>query len=332
MISSDPIFICDRIKTSAFKPAWWLPGPHAQTLWAVLSFTQKKPITTRQRLELPEGDFVDLDWVNPNLTTPIILILHGLEGSSQSHYARDMLYTLQQLNYRAVLMHFRGCSGHLNRAARYYHSGDTADLQFVVNTLLQQYPETPLGAMGYSLGGNVLLKWLGETGANNPLHCAVAISVPMLLNKSADRMQQGFSRLYQWYLIQQLKRKFREKQRKMELPIDVNTTNIHDFWSFDDKITAPLHGFKSAEDYYQQASSRQYLKSIAIPTLILHAKDDPFTDSSMIPDANALSSTVTLELSATGGHIGFISGAIPFKGKSWLLERIPGFIQEYIKA
>lgn len=315
------------IKSTSFKPAWWLPGPHLQTLWPVFSWAKKKPTTIRQRLELADGDFIDLDWVNQNLNAPIVVILHGLEGSSHSHYVRDILYTLQELNYRAVLMHFRGCSGEMNRKPRYYHSGDTADLQCVIELLQQRYPETPLGAVGYSLGGNVLLKWLGETGTNNPLYCAVAVSVPMLLNKSADRMQHGFSRFYQWHLIKQLKQKFLKKERKMLLPIEADMKNIHDFWSFDDKVTAPLHGFKSAEEYYQKSSSRQYLKSIVVPTLIIHAVDDPFTDTSIIPDADELSSSITLELSTTGGHVGFITGAVPGMGKSWLLQRIPAFIQ-----
>lgn len=317
------------IKPSSFKRAWWLPGPHLQTLWPVLSWAKKKPTTTRQRMELADGDFIDLDWVNQNLTTPIIAILHGLEGSASSHYVRDILYTLQQLNYRAVLIHFRGCSGEMNRAGRFYHSGDTADLQCIIEMLLQHYPQTPLGAVGYSLGGNVLLKWLGETGANNPLQCAVAISVPMLLNKSADRMQRGFSRFYQWHLIKKLKQKLLQKQLKMALPIKGDIKNIFDFWSFDDKVTAPLHGFQSADDYYQKASSRQYLKSITVPTLIIHAQDDPFTDASMIPHADELSPAVTLELSTAGGHVGFISGAIPGIGKSWLLQKIPTFIKAY---
>jgi predicted alpha/beta-fold hydrolase len=316
------------IKTSSFKSAWWLPGPHLQTLWPVLSWAKRKPTTIRQRLELADGDFIDLDWVNQNLNTPIIVILHGLEGSASSHYVRDMLYTLQQLNYRAVLMHFRGCSGEMNRTARYYHSGDTADLHCVIEMLRQHYPEKPLGAIGYSLGGNVLLKWLGETGVNNPLRCAIAISVPMLLNKSVDRMQRGFSRVYQWYLIKQLRQKLLQKQSRMVLPIEVDIEKIRDFWSFDDKVTAPLHGFKSAEDYYTKASSRQYLKSIAVPTLIIHAKDDPFTDASIIPPDDELSPFVTLELSVTGGHVGFIAGVIPGRGKSWLLQRVPTFIQE----
>ncbi|MCD6045525.1 MAG: hypothetical protein K0R48_688 [Gammaproteobacteria bacterium] len=317
------------IKTSSFKPAWWLPGPHLQTLWPVLPWAKRKPATTRQRLELPDGDFIDLEWINQSLNAPIIVILHGLEGSASSHYVRDMLCTLQELNYRAVLMHFRGCSGEINRATRFYHSGDTADLQCVIAMLLQQYPHAPLGAIGYSLGGNVLLKWLGETGANNPLRCAVATSVPMLLNKSADRMQYGFSRFYQWYLLRQLKQKLLQKQRNRVLPMEVDIKSLRDFWLFDDKVTAPLHGFKSAEDYYQKASSRQYLKSIAIPTLIIHAKDDPFSDASIIPAASDLSSFVTLELSTTGGHVGFIAGAIPGFGKSWLLQRIPEFMNAH---
>lgn len=319
------------IKNSDFKPAWWLRGPHLQTLWPVLSWSKKKTILLRQRLELPDGDFLDVDWVNSHLDSPIVVILHGLEGSCQSHYARDMLYTWQKLGYRAILMHFRGCSGEINRTARCYHSGDTSDLAWLIHHLQQQYPNTPLAAIGYSLGGNVLLKWLGETAVDNPLQCAVAVSVPMLLNKSADRMQHGFSRFYQWHLIKQLKHKLKQKQLQTGVLRDVDIHRLKDFWSFDDKVTAPLHGFKSAVDYYKKSSSRQYLHSIVIPTLILHAKDDPFMDTTVIPHDHELSPQVTLELSEQGGHVGFIGGVIPGFGKSWLLQRIPSFVKQYIE-
>ena len=317
------------VKNSDFNPAWWLPGPHLQTLWPVLSGSKKTPTLLRERLELPDGDFIDVDWVNAHLDTPIVVILHGLEGSCHSPYARDMLYTLQHLGFRAVFMYFRGCSGEINRMPRYYHSGDTEDLAWLIQRLQKQYPNVPLTAIGYSLGGNVLLKWLGETEANNPLQCAVAVSVPMLLHKSADRMRNGFSRFYQWYLIMQLKQKLKQKQIQRGIHTNVDMEELKDFWSFDDKITAPLHGFKSAEDYYKKSSSRQYLKTIAVPTLILHAKDDPFTDDTVIPNENELSSAVTLELSAKGGHIGFISGTIPGRGQPWLSQRILQFIEQH---
>lgn len=324
-------YFISMIKDSDFKPAWWLRGPHLQTLWPVLPWRRKKTVLLRQRLELPDGDFIDVDWVNQHLDSPIVVILHGLEGSSQSHYVREMLYAWQQLGYRAVLMHFRGCSGELNRAARCYHSGDTNDLAWLIQNLQQHYPGTLLAAIGYSLGGNVLLKWLGETAADNPLRCAVAVSVPMLLNKSADRMRQGFSRFYQWYLIKQLKHKLIRKQLQTGVLKHVDMNSLKDFWSFDDKVTAPLHGFKSAEDYYEKSSCRQYLNAIAIPTLILHAKDDPFMDTTVIPHDHELSSQVTLELSEQGGHVGFIGGAIPWFSRSWLLQRIPEFVKQYTK-
>ncbi|MBY0378325.1 MAG: hydrolase [Gammaproteobacteria bacterium] len=318
------------IKNSNFKPAWWLSSPHLQTLWPVLFWAKKKPALLRQRLELPDGDFMDVDWVNQHLDAPIVVILHGLEGSCESHYARDMLYLWQQLGYRAVLMHFRGCSGEINRTARYYHSGDTGDLAWLVQNLQKHYPNTPLAAIGYSLGGNVLLKWLGETGTDNPLSCAVAVSVPLCLNKSADRMQQGFSRFYQWYLIKQLRHKLKQKHLQTGIAIDVDINSLKDFWSFDDKVTAPLHGFKNAEEYYTKSSSRQYLAAIAIPALILHAEDDPFMDPTVIPRDSELSSQITFELSERGGHVGFISGTIPGFGQSWLLQRVPDFVRQYL--
>lgn len=317
------------IKNSDFKPAWWLPSPHLQTLWPVFSGAKKKPTLLRERLELPDGDFIDVDWVNAHLDAPIVVVLHGLEGSCHSHYARDVLYTLQCSGYRAVFMYFRSCSGEVNRMPRYYHSGDTEDLAWLIQRLQQQYPNVPLMAIGYSLGGNVLLKWLGETAENNPLQCAIAVSVPLLLYKLADRMQGGFSRFYQRHLITQLKHKLKQKQIQRGIHANVDMKELKDFWSFDDKITAPLHGFKSAEDYYNKASSRQYLKTIAVPTLILHAKDDPFMDDTVIPNETELSSSVTLEVSEKGGHMGFVSGVIPGRGQPWLPKRISQFIKQY---
>ena len=319
------------IKTSDFKPAWWLPGPHLQTVWPQLSKRKHNLPLNRQRLELPDGDFLDLDWLNRDLNTPIIVLLHGLEGSRQSHYIQRVLATLQHLGYRSVLLHFRGCSGEPNRLPRCYHSGETGDINTVIKTLQQHYPNTPLGAIGYSLGGNVLLKWLGETGNQNPLQCAIAVSVPMVLQQSADRMQHGFSRIYQWRLLKKLKRKLQQKQQQITLPFIVDDSANNSFWQFDNNITAPLHGFSDAMDYYRKSSSRQYLKDITVPTLVLHALDDPFTSKACIPSVEELSATVTVELSRHGGHIGFVSGHIPGLGKYWLQQRISTYLQHMLK-
>lgn len=310
-----------------FQPAWWLPGPHAQTLWPVLCRRRPRLVLRRERLELPDGDFLDLDWT-PGAHGPITLVLHGLEGSSDSHYARGLLAALAQRGWRGVVMHFRGCSGQHNRLARRYCAADTADMAHVVNWLHQQEPDTPLAAVGYSLGGNALLKWLGEAGTALPLSAAVAVSVPFLLDATAQRLGQGFSRLYQAHLLRALKRSYRDKfHHRTDGPVSMDQlTKLRDFYAFDDRITAPLHGFADARDYYTRASCRPLLGHIAIPTLILHALDDPFMFPDVAPNAQELSANVRLELSRQGGHVGFVAGRWPWAAEYWLEQRIPAFL------
>lgn len=315
---------------NSFKPAWWLPGPHLQTLWPSLL---RKPIKDlalkRERLELVDGDFIDLDWVGDE--GPIVIILHGLEGSVSSPYAQGMLHAISKNAWRGLLMHFRGCSGEPNRLPRSYHSGETDDLSKVVAMLRQRMPQTPLAAIGYSLGGNVLLKWLGETGDHNPLVAAIAVSVPFELHKSSKRLQQGFSRLYQWYLLKCLGKrlaiKFRQYPIDLELPQWSKLTSL---WDFDEKVTAPLHCFRSAEEYYTRSSSRPYLNKIQIPTLILQAADDPFMTMDLIPQPSELSQHVQLEITPKGGHVGFVSGKFPWRAEYWLEQRIPTFLRGYL--
>lgn len=316
------------IISSQFKAAWWLPGPHLQTLWPAL---MRRPIhipIRRERLELPDGDFLDLDWAVTENTGPLVLILHGLEGSIESPYAKGLMRALLQQNYRVVFMHFRGCSGEHNRLARAYHSGDTCDLAYVVEHLQQSQVGIPIHAVGYSLGGNVLLKWLGETGNANALDSAVAISVPFSLEHSANKINTGFSKVYQWHLLRQLRGKIMDKTKNISSPITYHQLKpIKNFWDFDNTFTAPIHGFQDAETYYKHSSSRQYLYAIQRPTLIIHAKDDPFMTPEAIPESSELSQCVTLELANSGGHVGFISGTQPGRSEYWLEQRIPEFLR-----
>ncbi len=314
-----------------FQPAWWCRGPHAQTLWARLARRLPDVALWRERLELPDGDFIDLDWTEHD-GGPIVIILHGLEGSSESPYARGLLRALQQRGWRGVVMHFRGCSGEPNRLPRSYHSGDIGDLAFFVDTLRRREPQTPLAVVGFSLGGNVLLKWLGKTGAVLPVRAAVAVSVPYVLSDAAARLQRGFSRLYQWQLLRSLRRTVAEKRRRMELPLKIrNLSALKSFRDFDEYVTAPLHGFDGANHYYTVSSSRQYLRGIATPTLLLHAGDDPFMTESAIPRLDELSEFVSLEVSPRGGHVGFVSGAWPWQPRYWLDERIPAYLDRYLR-
>jgi len=316
--------------TSSFKPAWWLRNPHLQTLWPVFMRRRLHPPLRHERLELPDGDFVDLDWTL-NESGPIIILLHGLEGGSCSHYARGMLTALPRHGLRAVLMHFRGCSGEPNRLARAYHSGETGDIDFLVRTLKGREPRTTLAVVGYSLGGNALLKWLGEQGARAPIQCAVAVSVPFLLHESAQRLNRGLSRIYQRKLLNDLKTSVRRKAIRLPLPVDVHKLDgLTSFQAFDDRITAPLHGFRDAMHYYKSSSSRQFLNRVRIPTLVVHARDDPFMPARIIPAADELSASIELSLHPRGGHVGFVGGRWPWRPRYWLDDLIPNWLERQL--
>jgi uncharacterized protein len=315
-----------------FKPAWWLPNSHLQTIWPTFCRGKIKELPLqRERLEMPDGDFIDLDWMLGDKNAPLVLILHGFEGSIESPYARGMLQSIAMQGWRGVFMHFRGCSGEPNRLPRGYHSGETSDVGCVVKIIRQREPNTPLAAIGYSLGGNVLLKWMGETGENNPLQAAVAISVPFELQKASQRIQRGFSKIYQWYFLRCIRDRLTEKFQIVPPHIDPEQiATSQTIREFDEKYTAPLHGFANVDDYYDHASSRQYLRHIYVPTLLLHAKDDPFMTEDVIPHASELSPFVNLEVTETGGHVGFIMGKYPWRPRYWLEERAPQFLREYL--
>ena len=286
----------------------------------------------RERLELPDGDFLDLDW-NDVDSDALILVLHGLEGSARSHYAGGILCALGQAGLSSVLMNFRGCSGEPNRLTRSYHSGDTGDLAYVVQRLRARTADAALGIVGYSLGGNILLKWLGEKAEHAGVDAAVAVSVPFNLSLCADRLNRGLSRVYQWYLLQKLKRSLQRKLAAMSLPIDVHDPrSLGSLREFDERVTAPLHGFAGAEDYYARASCGPWLRSITVPTLILHAIDDPFMTPAVIPRSDELSPRVQLELSACGGHVGFVSGRLPWAPIYWLEARICRYFHSQLRG
>ena len=230
-------------------------------------------------------------------------------------------------------MHFRGCSGEHNRLERSYHAADTSDLSEFIQHLKDKEPGVPIAAVGYSLGGNVLLKWLGETGKKNQLVAAVAISVPFDLAQVLERFGKGFSRFYSKYLLQQLRDNVIDKFSGSYAPINLeNLKKAETFSDFDNAFTAPLHGFADSYDYYQRASSIHYLKTIRIPTLILHAEDDPFMTQDSIPGESDLSEDVILEISPKGGHVGFVAGRWPWQPQYWLEERIPSFLKPHFES
>ena len=306
---------------SEFKPAPWLKNPHLQTIWAVYFKPRPQLSLHNQRLELSDGDFLDLLHTEIQ-DKPIVLILHGLEGCIESHYAKPLIKQLEDAGYAVYFMYFRGCSGELNRLPRSYHSGDTADLGFVVKSIKEQHGSNPFAVIGFSLGGNVLLKWLGEQGKDCPVKTAIAVSVPFKLSDAADRLAKSFSRVYQNYLVSRCQRKYKRKTTVMNTGLDVNVDKQNTFYKFDDKITAPLHGFNDANDYYEKSSSLQFIKDIQKPTLIIHAKDDPFMWQDTAPTESDLSNTVELELTNKGGHVGFIGGKYPWKTSYWIESRI----------
>ena len=293
-----------------------------QTLWPYLFRRMPRVELRRERLELPDDDFLDLDWTG-NGHGPIVIVLHGLEGSSDSKYARGLLKAVHEHGWRGVAMHFRGCSGEPNRLPRSYHSGETGDLAYVVNLLRNREPETPLFVVGFSLGGNVLLKWLGTVGSQAFIKAAVAVSVPFLLGESAKRLDQGFSRVYQWGLMRSMRNAVAEKRRRMKLPLKIqDLSKLKTFWDFDEHVTAVLHGFAGADDYYHRSSSRQYLKGIQVPTWIVHSCDDPFMTDAVIPQDGELSPAIEFDLYDSGGHVGFIGGTLPWRPEYFLEDRV----------
>lgn len=315
------------IVESQFLAARWCRGPHLQTLWPHLFRFRPRPRYRRERFELPDGDFIDLDWAGPENGDPLVIILHGLEGSSSSHYIRALSQALAERGIASVVMHQRGCGGEPNRLPRFYHAGETGDLRCLLERLRNSAPDRRLYAVGYSLGGNILLKWLGESGSDALLTGAAAVSVPFVLGDGARRLERGASRIYQAYLVRGMKASVARKRRLMPHPVDPRElSGCRTFEQIDTCLTAPLHGFADARDYYERSSCRQFLAGISKPALIVHSRDDPFLTLAAIPRAEELSPSTTLELSGTGGHCGFVGGAMPFRPHYWLDRRIPGFI------
>lgn len=312
---------------SAFRPAWWLRGDHAQTLWPAFFRRRRKLPVDWERLELDDGDFLDLAWSGPE-NGPVVLFFHGLQGSIQSHYASGIMHQLNRRGFRVCLMHFRGCGNEPNRLPISYHSGKTDDPQQLLEHVRDRYGRTPYAAVGVSLGGNVLLKWLGEQGDRSPLKRAAAISVPFQLGACADRLEKGLSRLYQHHLVNSLRDAYRRKFARISSPLSIDVGQLNTFRLFDDQVTAALHGFNGVDDYYARCSSRQFIPHIRVPTLILQARDDPFTFPDTAPEPDELSVQVLLEIPRAGGHVGFVGGRIPGWGDYYAERRVAEWLAE----
>ncbi len=313
------------IRQSSFKPPWYLANPHLQTILANI-IKPRFPQVSYETVPLTDGDSLQLARGTAR-GSDTILILHGLEGSLRSAYAQRLLNALNQAALPAAFMFFRGCDGRPNKQVRSYHSGETDDLRQVIQHLKQTGSERII-LVGYSLGGNVTLKYLGEQEADRSVLGAVAVSVPLLLDICAERMDRGFSRIYQHSLLRRLKNKVRQKEQLLVAHgFSTELDSIKNFVQFDDRFTAPVHGFDDAMHYYRSCSSRQFLKHIQTPTLVIQARDDPFMTSAVLPEELEISDLVTVELSAHGGHVGFIGGG-PVKPHHWLEPRILDFIRQ----
>ncbi|HEX6133259.1 MAG TPA: alpha/beta fold hydrolase [Longimicrobiales bacterium] len=322
-----------------FRPAAWLPGAHAQTIAGRLLRRSPAPPFRRERIELPDGDFVDLD--HPMFeplddAAPVVLLTHGLEGSARRGYAINTYRELALRGVRAVGLNFRSCSGEPNRNARFYHSGDTADIEHVLRLLAARHPHVPRGAIGFSLGGNALLKLLGELGAEAPalVSAAVAISVPYDLGAGADWLDRSpVGRFYTTRFIKSLVAKAEAKAGLLADSCDLDRIRAaRSFRDFDDAATAPIHGFADATDYYTRSSSQHYLPDIRIPVLLLHAADDPFLPAECFPhdrvDGNPYLHAVLTE---RGGHVGFIEGR-PWAPSFWAEEHAAAFLSRRLSA
>lgn len=318
-----------------FIPTWWLPEGHSQTLWRKFS-PAKKVDHRRQRIELDDSDYIDLDWTTldpqQSRNKTIVFFLHGLCGCSRSSYILAMQSLLNAQGISSVAMNFRGCSGEINRLARAYHSGVSEDVNEVFSKLAAEYPQHKFVFVGYSLGANVLLKWLGEIESHESISKAVAVSTPFALEYCSQAMLQGVSRVYGQYFVRRLVKDFRSKQQHLAItnPDEAgrlaelgDTENISSIWEFDERITAPLHGFEGAEDYYHRCSSAGFLRSIGVDTLLIQSKNDPMIPPNSIPNGEMLSPQVKMQLTAQGGHVGFVSS----NPDNWLEQRILNFME-----
>ncbi|MEX2465867.1 MAG: alpha/beta fold hydrolase [Gemmatimonadota bacterium] len=288
-------------------------------------------IYRRERLRTSDGDFIDLDWgPDPGLRAPIVLVLHGLEGSSNRGYVRNVCMELAERGMWPVALNFRGCSGEPNWTESFYHSGATDDPRTVLELLRDRHPDRKLAAMGFSLGGNILLKLMGEgnDGGRGLLDAAVAMSVPYDLSAGCGLLEESpMGRAYSAYFLRSLKNKVRLKEERLAARIDVLAVyRAASLRRFDDLVTAPLHGFDDAEHYYDASSSNQYLADIDVPTLLLHAEDDPFLPRHAIPRTEAARNTqLDLVLEPRGGHVGFLQGT-PWRPRFWADEQTANFL------
>jgi predicted alpha/beta-fold hydrolase len=343
MLTEFPASAYGKMINATFTAPIWAKNAHIQTIYPKYFIRRNSLAFERKRVDTPDGDFLDLGLLFPANTKSVkavVVLFHGLEGSQQSHYIQHLSETLYAQDMGVVVMHFRGCSGELNRTVRAYHSGETTDARFCIDWIKanymqsgQAYESAPLFAVGFSLGGNMLLKLLGEKHTND-FSAAVSVSAPIDLSASSEAINKGFARQYQAHLLRTMQQNVINKMAIMDLRPHVQLDahgikQLTSFRLFDEYVTSKLHGFVDADDYYAQSSAMPFLTTIDTPTLVLHAADDPFMDARVIPKEAQLSQSVAYELSQNGGHVGFMHGN-PFEPSLWLPSRISAFFQEFL--
>jgi len=300
-----------------FEPTWLLPGAHLPTIWGKKVRRQPLVHDRVQRLVTPDDDHVTLARMGiPASGNRHLLVLHGLEGNIKAKYAHGLLALARARGWSGDLLLFRSCDGEVNSARRLYHSGETSDLDFVVRHLLAETPGIEIVVCGVSLGGNVLVKWLGELGthAGRLVRRAAAVSVPFDLAAGSRVLERGFSRLYARHFLATLIPKARAKLRQFPGAFDgERACQARTFWEFDDAVTAPLHGFRDAAHYYEQSSSIRFIEDVRVPTLLFSATDDPFTPPEVLTTISSLvaaTPTIVTDFTPNGGHVGWIEGSL----------------------
>ncbi len=319
-----------------FVPAWWIRNAHLQTLWGKLVRKLPPAPVETETWTAPDGERLEIHRLKSPGSKARLVLLHGLEGSVRSHYAQGLLWQAHRRGWNADLLIFRTCGATESTTPRMYHSGETTDIAWVVERIIAEDPGTAIGLIGVSLGGNVLLKFLGERGREVPsqIRAAVAISVPFDLERSSRYINQGFSRVYEWHFMRTLRRKAKAKLAQFPLLADLSRVEAaNTMYDYDDVMTAPVHGFRDAADYYTRSSSIHWVQQIAVPTLLLSAVDDPFLPPAVLDAVRmraSRNSNLHLEFHPHGGHVGFIAGSNPLHPIYYAEQRAADFVSHFI--
>jgi predicted alpha/beta-fold hydrolase len=323
----------DASLAGTFRSPWWLRGAHPQTIVPALLARRARVTYARDRWDTPDDDIIEVDHAQPRNVPAgaVLVVFHGLESDTRSRYVRGLVRAAIDVGWSGVAPHFRGCGGTMNLAPRFYHSGDSEEVDWILRRVADEARGVPVVAAGVSLGGNMLLKWLGERGdsARSIVAAAAAVSAPLDLVAGGENLGVGFNRFYTWLFLRTLKVKSRAKLGQHAGLFDrARMEAARTLHAFDDVVTGPVHGFADAMDYWTRSSSKPLLRSIAVPTLILNARNDPFLPASALPGPGDVSPQVTLEQPADGGHVGFIDAGPD--GAEWMPRHVVGFLERHL--